>query len=512
MKATRTRKELFGSRKAFVTVYMVFATLVMVPMVGLAIDISVLYNVKSRLQEACDAGAIGAGNLVQRSTDVTDPTTNTSLKASVLRYFNANFSPAPWSASQMSYNSAITQDATTKVRTIYVGAKYQVPMLFMRVLGINTSQVAAEAIAKLRFINLVVVVDRSGSVNRTSTGGTSNSTLIESNLITFIGDSTTSVFKDGRDVVGLVSFGGAYNVDFTPQTNFQTASPNISTAINNLRFGNNATNTGEGLYQAWYQLAQLNQNGALNAVVLITDGRPSAFTASFAVNTSTSSCTDRSNKQGVITAVVGLPFPPASSVTKIGVEKYTPACDTSANASCESDKSNTVSNNGGCAFASTPSNVTTDITIIPTKVGPQDHTTGTLVPSVTQFDAATGYYPANGAFPRTATDATDAASVRYTSSNYAYNVAQAMRTDTTLTPVIYCIGLNWDPAAFPTEEPLDADFLATLANDPDYKSTGKPSGVYQTGQTSGKYYNITYSGLGAALQDIAGQILRLAAH
>jgi hypothetical protein len=36
--------------------------------------------------------------------------------------------------------------------------------------------------------------------------------------------------------------------------------------------------------------------------------------------------------------------------------------------------------------------------------------------------------------------------------------------------------------------------------------------VYRAGQTPGKYYDVSYSGLGAALQDIAGQILRLSAH
>jgi len=35
--------------------------------------------------------------------------------------------------------------------------------------------------------------------------------------------------------------------------------------------------------------------------------------------------------------------------------------------------------------------------------------------------------------------------------------------------------------------------------------------VYQPGQTAGKYYNVTYNGLAAALQDITGQILGLSA-
>src|ERR1041384_3642960 len=45
---------------------MVFTMLMFLPIAGLAIDFSMLYCVKARLQQACDAGAIGAGNMVQR--------------------------------------------------------------------------------------------------------------------------------------------------------------------------------------------------------------------------------------------------------------------------------------------------------------------------------------------------------------------------------------------------------------------------------------------------------------
>jgi hypothetical protein len=58
-------------------------------------------------------------------------------------------------------------------------------------------------------------------------------------------------------------------------------------------------------------------------------------------------------------------------------------------------------------------------------------------------------------------------------------------------------------------QPLDADWLARVANDPGYKNSLGNS-VYQEGQTSGMYYNVTGSGLAGAFQDISSQILRLA--
>src|SRR5882724_9035685 len=150
------------NRKGFVTIYVVFTMLSLLPIAGLAIDFSVLYCVKARLQQACDAAAIGAGSMVQRSTNVDDPAENAVIKDAILRFFNANMTPVPWNAVQTNYSASVTQDPATKIRKIYVTATYDVPMLFMRVLRINTSTVAAQATAKIRFVNLMVVVDRSG--------------------------------------------------------------------------------------------------------------------------------------------------------------------------------------------------------------------------------------------------------------------------------------------------------------------------------------------------------------
>jgi hypothetical protein len=480
---------------------MVFAMLLMIPMVGLAIDFSVLYAFKGRLQEACDAAAIGAGSMVQRSTDVTNATQKANILDAVQRFFNANLTPIPWNATQVSYFSNVTQDNTTKVRTIFVTATYKIPSLFLRTVGVTNSQVAGEATAKIRFVNMIIVVDRSGSVQRVG-----SPTTIISDLQSFVGNSGTSIFVDGRDVIGLISYGSAYNLDFAPTVSFQSSTPNISTAINNIPFDNNSTNTGEGLYQAWYQIAQLNQAGALNVILLMTDGRPSGFTGSFDAS-SAPSCTDKTNKLGVVNSFVndGNPwqFPPPSTRGVSGVLISHPWCGSSG---CEA--TSFVSNSNGCKYKvdNNATEVAQDIATIPNNIGPVDHTTGTHVPSVTSFPSTTGYYSGGGS------SVSNAVAVRYAAFNYADNVATAIRQDGTLMPVIYCIGLNFNTALYPDEEPLDADWLARVANDPNYKNsvTGLP--VYQAGQTAGKYYNVQYSGLGAALSDITSQILRLAAN
>src|SRR5579872_5681014 len=285
-------------KRGFVTIYVVFTSLVLIPVVGLAVDFSVLYNVKARLQTAVDAGCIAAGYTLQRSTDITSPANIAAIEATAQSFFNANYPTGYFGSSQASYTPNVAP-GPNQTRTISLTASENVPMLFLRVLGVSNSTVAATATVSVRFLTMMVVVDRSGSVGR---GG--NIPVVESALTQFIGTQGSSPFVDGRDVIGMGSFGASWHTDLAPSTSFRTGAPNFSTAVNttlNGEFGNSPTNTAEGLYQAYTALQGLNQTGALNVIVLLTDGRPSAFTATLNAQ---GSCTTRGNKTGVVTATV----------------------------------------------------------------------------------------------------------------------------------------------------------------------------------------------------------------
>src|SRR6266851_5307683 len=150
----RANQHAVRDRRGFVSVYIVLTSMILIPVVGLAIDFSVLYNVKGRLQTACDAAAIGAGNMLQRSTDLTNATQVANIKNTAQRFFNANYPTGYWGSTQIYYDSTPSEDAG-KVRTIYVHAAEYVPMLFMRVIGVSQSTVAAQASVKVRFVNLM---------------------------------------------------------------------------------------------------------------------------------------------------------------------------------------------------------------------------------------------------------------------------------------------------------------------------------------------------------------------
>ena len=476
-----------------VTIYVVLTSLLLIPMAGLAIDLSVLYNVKARLQTAVDAAVVAAGNTLQRTTDMTDPTQIATIKATAQAFFNANYPTGFWGSHQ-TYYVATTSVGANQVRSIQVRAGEIVPMLLLRVLGMQSSTVAAEATANVRFVTMMLVVDRSGSVMRAG-----NDTTVKNALTQFVATASSSVFVDGRDVIGMGSFGTNWNLDFAPVSTFRSGTPAISTAITNIPFGNNATNTSEGLYRAYTQLQTLANTGALNVIVLLTDGRPSALTVTMNFG---SPCSTTGNKTGAVTANVGQTWPPLPPTTQGGYQDagsqiwafglFNRTFTSLGNVMSGADM-DWVSGSNGCHYYSDSGqaipgvDLWKDVASFPTTDANGNSTTGPI-------------YQGGGQ------SLSDPQSVRYASFNAADNVATTIRNDTTIRPVLFVIGLNEPPAG---GEPLDADWLARVANDPSYTDVNGNS-VFQKGQTSGKYYNVSGSGLAAAFQDIASQILRLA--
>jgi hypothetical protein len=180
-------------------------------MAGLAIDFSVLDSVKAKLQTAVDAAAVGSGSTLNRGSVMDTAAVNDVA----LRFFNANYPTGYFGSTPVSYDSTPAQGALG-VRTITVNAKQHVPMLFMRVLGISQSTVAATAQVTVRFVNMMLVVDRSGSVFRATYNGTPTMQIATPTCTVCrpSDGSPSPYFSDGRDNIGMVSFGASWNLDF----------------------------------------------------------------------------------------------------------------------------------------------------------------------------------------------------------------------------------------------------------------------------------------------------------
>lgn len=134
-------------------------------LVGGAFDMARLYAVKTRLQSACDAGAL-AGRRVMGSGRWTD--NNGRPNATALATFDLNFADNSFGSENR------TRSYSESDGTVSGAASADVPMTLMRALGVPTKQVEVTCEGQMRIPNtdVMFVLDNSGSMNEVIPGDT----------------------------------------------------------------------------------------------------------------------------------------------------------------------------------------------------------------------------------------------------------------------------------------------------------------------------------------------------
>src|SRR5882762_11287503 len=209
MLKNRIRK---NGRRGIVTLLTVSGLVfIVLPFVGLAIDAGVAYTVKAKLQTAVDGAAIAAGRSLSRGLDVTAQ--QTAATDTAKRFFHANF-PNNWMAISPVPDPTVTfPSAPLKTTIVNIVGSVQAPTYFMRVLNWNSMTVSAVGQITRRDVNVMMVIDRSGSLADSGSCG-----AVKTAALSFVNS-----FQNGRDVVGMVTFGSDYRVDFAPANNFASA-------------------------------------------------------------------------------------------------------------------------------------------------------------------------------------------------------------------------------------------------------------------------------------------------
>lgn len=143
------------------------ATLPLLALVGGGIDVSRLYLVKTRLQQACDAGAL-AGRKSQGG-GVWDATSQKAAND----IFNANFVEHAYGT------GALTKSYNENSGTVAGSASVPVPMLIMRIFGFDQKILSVSCDAEMRLPNtdIMFVLDTTGSMGDPPTSGGSTSKL-----------------------------------------------------------------------------------------------------------------------------------------------------------------------------------------------------------------------------------------------------------------------------------------------------------------------------------------------
>ncbi len=461
--------------------FSVMLILVVLPMVGFAIDGAILYLIRAKLSAASDASALAGARSLSVGLTIADQTA--SAQATSQAYFNANFPPGIFGTSSVAFNFAVAQTAT-KTRTVSIQATVSAPLYFIRFLGHSSSSVSASSQSSRRDVNMMLVLDRSYSMQYAGVCGT----MIAS------AQNFVNRFTNGRDRVGLVTFMGSSNVDYPPKLTFLSDSPSLPSVIGTLQCGGN-TGSADALWNAYQQIIAINEPGALNVIVFFTDGVPNGITAAYPIKLLADTRYDSYNT-GTLVAT------PASSCTNTGTltgyleefilnpTGYSLGIYSSQSRSISDTSQPTAAGASGCAFASDNVRMRQDIAYIPTSDIYGNQTVGYMTNS-------SDFYASGPYLNQLRVDTPPA--ITHSSTNAADNAAFRIRSDTSYAPLIYCIGLGGTD----TFGPVDPVFLNRVANTPQSTSYDftKPSGIYVYAPTSAQ--------LSSAFETVVSEILRL---
>ena len=494
--------------------------LVIVPTIGLAVDGSIVMWEKARLSAAVDAAALAAGRSLSVGQDLASQTASAVNIAQT--YFQANLQPGQMGTTVVNGQPTVTVAQTNSLtRTVTIQANINVPLYFLRLLGFTTTSLQASGQASRRDVNVILVLDRSGSM------ANSNSC----NPMIAAAQSFTDMFVDGRDQLGLVTFQITGNVDYTPTTAFKSGSTSLNSVLGQLICAG-GTNSAEALSLAHQQIQNSGWQGALNVVVFFSDGYPNAVTFGGSnplpvitqdgissgqtdqrygwappgwtwddgtpipdyytlYDTVPSPCSSNSPMAGVLT-VFNTQNPDLHGLTAGVLDP------TRVSISSTAGNSNTTVSAPNCAFNDTndyggfaPALVRYDVAYVPSQDQYGNPTSVTLSPigpnpfrSVDTFQ----YGGSTQVRPDTPKGIVNSSFIA------ADNAAYQIRYDPNFDTVIYSIGLG---------SAVDDDFMERVANDPRGSSYDRSKRVGQY------YYAPTAAQLAAIFQQIASQVLRI---
>jgi Flp pilus assembly protein TadG len=252
---------------------------VLIGAVGLAIDSGRAYGVKARLNAAVDAAAIAAARGLAEGVD--DIARISNAEAAALRFFKLNY-PAGFLSSTPStpHMTAVREDSGRW--RVTVAASAEMPTTFMRVLGTNEVDVAARGEAIRRDLDVMLVMDTSGSLGPPTSNATTFPTLKQAARTGFVDKFSAGA---GGDRVGLVSFaaGAVLDVPINKNSDRGFSHSQVVNRINALS-ATGVTATAEGLRKAREELGEVppELRSSLRVILLFSDGAPNVINGEFA--------------------------------------------------------------------------------------------------------------------------------------------------------------------------------------------------------------------------------------
>jgi Mg-chelatase subunit ChlD len=504
-------------RKGQTIIMVALALSFLVSLGGLSVDLVFAYAVKHFLGIAIDSVALSAMRGLASGASYEEQAASIQRISNLM--LSANFPSGFLLSTDVGFTSppsvhgpnipsdapaTFVHDSTLEpgTREVRVAGAAVVPTFFARAFGVQSLTVRSSATAARQDTNVVLVIDRSGSLAQAGAWE-----AVQDAATTFL-----DFFDNNGDRLGLVSFASAANVDMSLRSGFKDG----SFAANQISKMESAggTNAAGGLWLAYAELLRINDPASLNVIVFFTDGQPTGFPNTWTVHTHGSPRGGNSNNPTCDVAQKTAVIQTFTNATEmLGFNRMIAGPPPVKAASGWTADFNIVD---GCTRLTTPLAQNVELlldntTCLPTQwAAIYDSSTGcescTAGESYSQtFDIVPGPYggypPCNSTMFSTATGSS--ATFRgnrwmESSRNLAVDIATKASADPTVGNIhVYALGLG---VADVTE---NEDFLLRVAND-------KRSPTFDTSRPEGEYvFAPTAADLSKAFDKVRGNVIRL---
>lgn len=185
-------------------------------MIGAGVDMGRTYLVKSRLQQACDAGVL-AGRKYMTGTTLSD-----TAAGRAQAFFANNFPAGSFGTSNVSFTPTRTNDGQ-----VTGAATARVPMAVMQIFG-NTQidlNVVCDARLEVANTDVMLVLDVTGSMadcpddSNCGSGPGSKIVALRSAVLSFFDTVNAATSANARFRIGFVPYSSAVNIGIDPFTN-----------------------------------------------------------------------------------------------------------------------------------------------------------------------------------------------------------------------------------------------------------------------------------------------------
>ena len=244
----RTMGRLGSDDRGTILALFAMVSIIVLALTGAVVDFGLAWVSKAQLSRAVDAGVLAGARSLRQGTG--------PAQAQALAIAEANgVSSSSGATVDLGFGTNAEGEST-----IWMTAARPIPTHFIKVIGLNQLYVGSIATAAVPPVDLVLVIDQSGSLG--AVGAWDDLQAAARDFVDF--------FDDDLDQMGLVSFGTRAMERHVISSTFTTAIQNDITAMNSVGW----TNYGEGLRLAHQQITSpMVRQRSVKVVVFFTDGR-----------------------------------------------------------------------------------------------------------------------------------------------------------------------------------------------------------------------------------------------